>query len=151
MALDASWAAYAFHTAAHSLCSAIFVGVGLDEPHEWPPLFDDFRQAYSLRRYRVDFFDGLVNRTFPEVAKSLVPGLKLGLGLRLGKKRSKMREPRRRWFVNGLIFWGAMACPDIYAWVHVFSFWSILKLVYPLVYTFPEVAPSPMKKARGKG
>ncbi|KAG7147237.1 hypothetical protein HYQ46_003927 [Verticillium longisporum] len=74
MTFETTWAAYSFYTMWHSLASAAAVAAGLDRPHEWPPLFGDIRQAYSLRRYWVKFFDRLIYRTMSGYAKPRRPG-----------------------------------------------------------------------------
>ncbi|KAI2629199.1 hypothetical protein GGS26DRAFT_598916 [Hypomontagnella submonticulosa] len=46
------WQTYAFLTSAHELSSVIFVSLlGWDRPSEWPPLFGNVAEAYSLRRF----------------------------------------------------------------------------------------------------
>lgn len=60
---EAFWSAYAVYTAGYAFFSVLCVGVGLDEPHEWPPLFGDVRESYSMRRFWVKYFDRLIYRT----------------------------------------------------------------------------------------
>ncbi|ROT36484.1 hypothetical protein SODALDRAFT_362295 [Sodiomyces alkalinus F11] len=60
---EAFWSAYAVYTAAHAIFAVVCVGIGFDEPHEWPPLFGDIRESYSMRRFWVKFYDRLLYRT----------------------------------------------------------------------------------------
>jgi hypothetical protein len=74
------------------------VGLHLDEPHEWPPLFGDIRQAYSLRRYWVKFYDRLIYRTMSAYGKLILRTLGLGGN---GSQKDKAWQ---RWLLNGLLF-----------------------------------------------
>ena len=46
----------------HDVLACVFVGLGLDEPHEWPPLFGSISEAYTVRRYWSHFCDRLLYR-----------------------------------------------------------------------------------------
>ncbi|KAK3903305.1 hypothetical protein C8A05DRAFT_32961 [Staphylotrichum tortipilum] len=46
-----NWASWAQYTAWHNFGALWFVGLGVDAPGKWPPLFGDPWQACSLRRY----------------------------------------------------------------------------------------------------
>ena len=35
----------------HSVLSIVCVGIGLSDPEEWPPLFGQWREAYTVRRF----------------------------------------------------------------------------------------------------
>ncbi|CRK12498.1 hypothetical protein BN1723_009745, partial [Verticillium longisporum] len=98
MTFETTWAAYSFYTIWHSLASAAAVTAGLDRPHEWPPLFGDIRQAYSLRRYWVKFFDRLIYRTMSGYAK--FAGRWVGLCDAVGKAKTAWS----RWVLNGVVF-----------------------------------------------
>lgn len=74
------------------------VGLHLDQPHEWPPLFGDVRQAYSLRRYWVKFYDRLIYRTVSEYGKLFLRTLGLGGN---GSQKDKVWQ---RWLLNGVLF-----------------------------------------------
>lgn len=122
-AFEAFWSPYAVFTILHSLASVLFVCVlFIDEPHEWPPLFGDVRQAYSMRRFWAKYFDRVIYRTLLGWATSIVDVVEMALGLATGPwtmvrnvsveevqnvKRKMGRAPShtgRKWLVNGLIF-----------------------------------------------
>jgi len=46
----------------HNFLARVFVGLGLDEPHEWVPLFGHLSDAYTVRRYWSHFCDRLLYR-----------------------------------------------------------------------------------------
>ncbi|KAM0331397.1 hypothetical protein ACHAQA_003070 [Verticillium albo-atrum] len=98
MTFETTWAAYSFYTIWHSAASVLAVATGLDEPHEWPPLFGDIRQAYSMRRYWVKFFDRLIYRTMAGYAKLV------GRWTGLLDTEGRAGAPWRRWVLNGIIF-----------------------------------------------
>ncbi|KAH6685043.1 hypothetical protein F5X68DRAFT_242137 [Plectosphaerella plurivora] len=98
LAFETIWYPYSLYTMAHSFGSAVFVGLHLDEPHEWPPLFGDIKQAYSLRRYWVKFYDRLIYRTISGYGKLILRTL------RLGGNGSQKDTAWQRWLLNGLLF-----------------------------------------------
>ncbi|KAM0274930.1 hypothetical protein ACHAQH_007739 [Verticillium albo-atrum] len=98
MTFETTWAAYSFYTMWHSIASAAAVATGLDRPHEWPPLFGDIRQAYSMRRYWVKFFDRLIYRTMSGYAKFI------GRFVGLCDAEGMAKAPWSRWVLNGMIF-----------------------------------------------
>jgi hypothetical protein len=48
----------------HKVLAIIFVGTGLDEPEDWPPLFGDIREATSIRNFWAKFWHRLVYRSY---------------------------------------------------------------------------------------
>ncbi|KAK0616426.1 hypothetical protein B0T14DRAFT_497674 [Immersiella caudata] len=46
----------------HNFLACVFVSLGLDEPHEWVPLFGRVSDAYTVRRYWSCFCDRLLYR-----------------------------------------------------------------------------------------
>lgn len=55
------WASFRLLVSAHAAMAVVFVAMlHLDEPQEWPPLFGDPRQAYSLRRFWARFWHGIL-------------------------------------------------------------------------------------------
>jgi uncharacterized membrane protein YhaH (DUF805 family) len=50
--------------AIHSILAIIFVGIGLDKPEDWPPLFGDIRDATSISNFWSKFSHKLVYRSF---------------------------------------------------------------------------------------
>lgn len=76
-----NWASWAQYTAWHDFGALWFVGLGVDAPGDWPPLFGDPWQAWSLRRYWGVFWHRLAYRTYVGYSKSVADGV---LGLRRG-------------------------------------------------------------------
>ncbi|KAL2755524.1 hypothetical protein ACRALDRAFT_2027258 [Sodiomyces alcalophilus JCM 7366] len=153
MVFEAFWSAYAVYTSGHAVFSVICVGIGLDEPHEWPPMFGHVRESYSIRRFWVKYFDRLIYRTLKGYALliarlvgiarreddtdgtltgyALYVARMLGItrregdddGWRMGRGKGE-GEPWRRWLVNGLIF-------GVSAWFHAqTSWWAGWKCAY---------------------
>lgn len=48
----------------HDLCAIIFIGSGLDEDWEWPPLFGSITEVYNMRRYWSIFWHRLIYKSF---------------------------------------------------------------------------------------
>ncbi|MCJ1453678.1 hypothetical protein MMC28_004026 [Mycoblastus sanguinarius] len=59
-----TWSAWAIFTGIHDVLALISVGVGLDDPENWPPLYGSPYQMYSLRRFWGKFWHRLVYRTY---------------------------------------------------------------------------------------
>lgn len=55
--------AWAVFTGAHDILAFLFVGIGLDEPEDWPPLYGSPGQMYTIRRFWGKFWHRLVCRT----------------------------------------------------------------------------------------
>ncbi|KAH6954448.1 membrane bound O-acyl transferase family-domain-containing protein [Fusarium avenaceum] len=55
---------YSILSSYHEILSIIAVGLHIDSPEEWPPLFGQIGQAYSVRRYWSHFWHLLVYRSF---------------------------------------------------------------------------------------
>ena len=53
-----------FFNAVHNILAIIFVGTGLDEPEDWPPLFGNIQEATSIRNYWAKFWHKLVYRSY---------------------------------------------------------------------------------------
>lgn len=45
------WLAWAFFTGAHDVLALLFVGCGIDEPEDWPPLYGNPKEMYTMRRF----------------------------------------------------------------------------------------------------
>ena len=58
------WSAWALFTGLHDVLALIFVGMGLDDPKDWPPLYGSPGQMYSVRRFWGKFWHRLVYRTY---------------------------------------------------------------------------------------
>ncbi|KAI1135602.1 membrane bound O-acyl transferase family-domain-containing protein [Hypoxylon sp. FL0543] len=59
------WSTYYFLTSAHDVLAILFVSLlGWDLPSEWPPLFGNVAEAYSLRRFWGVFWQRLHIHTF---------------------------------------------------------------------------------------
>ncbi|CAJ0546763.1 Ff.00g013900.m01.CDS01 [Fusarium sp. VM40] len=56
----------------HDILSVVAVGLHVDSPEEWPPLFGQIWQAYSVRRYWSHFWHLLVYRSFSAHAEYMV-------------------------------------------------------------------------------
>ncbi|KAI8246327.1 putative beta-glucosidase I [Colletotrichum sp. SAR 10_96] len=94
-AFESMWAAYNWYNRAHLLCALFFVGLGIDEPEEWPPMFGDIRQAWNIRRFWSKYFDRLIYRTVCGTGEMMMQAVGLGRGPFMGKKR---------WLLNCLVF-----------------------------------------------
>ncbi|KAF4918612.1 Acetyltransferase ataH [Colletotrichum viniferum] len=94
-AFESMWAAYNWYNRAHLLCALFFVGLGIDEPEEWPPMFGDIRQAWNIRRFWSKYFDRLIYRTVCGTGEMMMQVVGLGRGPFMGKKR---------WLLNCLVF-----------------------------------------------
>jgi len=56
----------------HECLSIVFVCVfRLDEPHEWPPLYGNLLEAYTIRRFWAHFWHRIVYAPFRAVADGL--------------------------------------------------------------------------------
>lgn len=81
----------------HDMLAILFVGIlRLDSPSEWPPLYGNIMQAYTVRRFWSKHWHLLIYRSFS--------GL-IGLALKqvgLSKQRAKVRAARL--LHNGLVF-----------------------------------------------
>lgn len=56
----------------HECLSVVFVCVlRLDEPHEWPPLYGNLLEAYTIRRFWAHFWHRIVYAPFRAVADGL--------------------------------------------------------------------------------
>lgn len=58
------WSAWAVFTGVHDILAFLFVGIGLDEPDDWPPLYGSPGQMYTIRRFWGKFWHRLVCRTY---------------------------------------------------------------------------------------
>ncbi|KAK0611718.1 hypothetical protein B0T14DRAFT_571588 [Immersiella caudata] len=48
---------YLLLSSLHEICSLLFVSLlGLNEPHEWPPLYGSIQSAYTIRRFWREFW-----------------------------------------------------------------------------------------------
>jgi hypothetical protein len=54
------WSAWALFTGLHDILAFVFVGIGLDEPQDWPPLFGSLSPMYTLRGFWGKFWHRLV-------------------------------------------------------------------------------------------
>lgn len=58
------WNSVCTYNTIHKILAIIFVGSGLDEPEDWPPLFGDIRDATSIRNFWAKFWHRLVYRSY---------------------------------------------------------------------------------------
>lgn len=58
------WHSWALYTSVHDALGLVHVGLGLDEPCDWPPLFGKLSEAYTIRRFWGCFWHAIVRRTF---------------------------------------------------------------------------------------
>lgn len=58
------WSAWALFTGLHDILAFVFVGIGLDKPQDWPPLYGRLDQMYTLRRFWGKFWHRLVYRSY---------------------------------------------------------------------------------------
>ncbi|KAF9870932.1 hypothetical protein CkaCkLH20_11604 [Colletotrichum karsti] len=94
-AFQGVWGAYNWYNRIHLLAGLFFVGIGVDEPEEWPPVFGDIRQAWSVRRYWSKYFDRITYRPVN------------GLGeifMEYGGFGQRPYRGKKRWVLNGLVF-----------------------------------------------
>jgi hypothetical protein len=56
----------------HDILSIIAVGLHIDTPEEWPPLFGQIGKAYSVRKYWSHFWHLLVYRSFSAHAEYMI-------------------------------------------------------------------------------
>ncbi|KAK1991081.1 hypothetical protein LX36DRAFT_663642 [Colletotrichum falcatum] len=94
-AFNSLWGPYAFYTQLHSSMALFFVALGIDEPDEWPPVFGDIRQAWSLRRLWSKFWDRLIYRPVNGLGEMFMTAVGLG---------QRPFRGRKRWLLNGLVF-----------------------------------------------
>ena len=88
------WSAWAVFTGLHHALSIVFVGLDLDAPQDWPPLYGSLYQTYSMRRFWGKFWHRIVYRS------------NLGYSLLVARKilRTKPGSAADRLVVNFLIF-----------------------------------------------
>lgn len=92
--LEYTTSVYLTFAAQHDGLAIIAVALHLDDPDEWPYLFGDVREAYSIRRYWGNFWHLVVYRSFNAIAVRVCEkGLKLDT-----------RKPSTRYVINGVVF-----------------------------------------------
>jgi hypothetical protein len=64
--------AWAHLNICHSALAALFIGVGIDTPDTWPPLFGPIADAYSLRRFWSRFWHQIAYRPYVGLARLAV-------------------------------------------------------------------------------
>ncbi|KDN60935.1 hypothetical protein CSUB01_07304 [Colletotrichum sublineola] len=94
-AFQTVWGPYSFYTQIHSIIALFFVALHIDEPEEWPPVFGDIRQAWSLRRLWSKFWDRLIYRAVNGLGEMFMTAVGFGQRPFRGMKR---------WVLNGLVF-----------------------------------------------
>lgn len=55
---------FSIYSSMHDILAILFVGMGFDNPEDWPPLFGDVRDATSLRNFWGRFWHRLVYRSY---------------------------------------------------------------------------------------
>lgn len=65
------WKNWIVWTINHEAVSIVFVGGGVDQPEEWPPVFGSLSEAYTLKRFWGKFWHRLTQRTLLGLAKSI--------------------------------------------------------------------------------
>jgi hypothetical protein len=101
------WSAYYIFTFLHSLFALAFVCVlGLDNPSDWPPLYGNPTEAYTIRRFWGKYWHRLVYRTY------------LGYATLISQKvlRIPRCSPLERLVVNFLVFLLSGAVHAIVTW-----------------------------------
>ena len=63
------WYSYALYTALHHVLAFLFVGIGLDSPSDWPPLYGKLSEATSIRAFWSKFWHRLVYRSYTSYGK----------------------------------------------------------------------------------
>lgn len=92
------FSSWALLTGYHRILSVFFVGVGLDEPEEWPPLWGSPGEMYSMRRFWGKFWHRSAFRAYIGYG-NLVAG-KI-LGLRRGTMAHRICAEFTVFFVSG--------------------------------------------------
>ena len=89
-----TWYSYSLYTSLHHTLAIIFVGIGLDEPEDWPPLYGKISESSSIRGFWGKFWHRLVYRSYTSYGKFASLNL--------------LRLPRNsivgKLFVNGFVF-----------------------------------------------
>ncbi|SPJ76001.1 uncharacterized protein FTOL_05732 [Fusarium torulosum] len=85
---------YCILSSYHDILSIIAIGLHIDSPEEWPPLFGQIGQAYSVRRYWSHFWHLLVYRSFSAHADYLTSKV----------TRSRKRTAMKRYANNSCVF-----------------------------------------------
>ncbi|EFQ34448.1 hypothetical protein CGRA01v4_00125 [Colletotrichum graminicola] len=118
-AVQSIWSPYAFYTEVHSIMAIFFVALRIDEPEDWPPVFGDIRQAWSLRRLWSKFWDRLIYRPVNGLGEMFMTAVGLGQRPFRGQKR---------WLLNGLVFFISgifHAGTDYISGIHCAWMWEI--------------------------
>jgi hypothetical protein len=65
------WVLYCMglYTSLHDALAFFFVGIGLDKPEEWPPLFGDLREATSVSNFWSKTWHKLIYRSYTSYGK----------------------------------------------------------------------------------
>jgi hypothetical protein len=71
-----NWHSYALYTGFHDILAFVFVGLNIDTPGDWPPLFGSILEAYTLRRYWSHFWHRIIYRTYVGFAKFVASSLR---------------------------------------------------------------------------
>lgn len=78
------WTAYSELEFVHHAHAFIAVGIGYDDPEDWPPLYGSVKETYSLRRFWGRFWHRLVYRCYGSYGRLFsneVLGIKKGTAL----------------------------------------------------------------------
>lgn len=59
-----NWSTYSTVTKVHDILAIFFVGIGIDEPQDWPTLYGSLREAYTMRGFWGKFWHSLVYRSY---------------------------------------------------------------------------------------
>jgi hypothetical protein len=58
------WSTFSSLTMIHHVLAIVFIGTGVDEPKDWPSLYGNITEAYSVRRLWGKFWHKLVYRSY---------------------------------------------------------------------------------------
>ncbi|RYP55902.1 hypothetical protein DL769_010027 [Monosporascus sp. CRB-8-3] len=86
------WSAYYILSCFHHILAVVFCAVlGFDHPDEWPPLFGDFVEAYTLKRFWGTFWHRLTPPIFGAWAQLFATEW---LGWKANSKATKWQYPK---------------------------------------------------------
>lgn len=89
-----TWYSYSLYTSLHHVLAFIFVGIGLDNPEDWPSLYGNISEASSIRGFWGKFWHRLVYRSYTSYGKVISLNI--------------LRLPRNsivgKLFINGFVF-----------------------------------------------
>ncbi|KAI0376501.1 hypothetical protein F5Y04DRAFT_285808 [Hypomontagnella monticulosa] len=98
MSVQWIWKNYAFLRLTHELFSILFVSLlGWDLPSEWPPIFGNIAEAYSLRRFWGVFWHRLHVAAYEAYMPSFLRGTGSEQRQESGRRRNMRNSARALW------------------------------------------------------